>query len=47
LKTPREHLLFLQKNGALEPFVSAVISGQDVTSKWMLMNVAKDEIDKI
>ena len=44
LKTPRHHLEFLKNKGALEPFVSVNLTGDNVCSKWLLQDTAKKEI---
>ena len=44
LKMPRNHLDFLKKHGALDEFVSAKLTGDDVMAKWLLKDVAKSEI---
>jgi len=36
LKTPRHHYEFLQEKGTLEPFIRAMMDGDDIAAKWIL-----------
>ena len=47
LRIPRHHAEFLKAKGALDHFVSAKLSGQNITAKWLLLEAGKDEIKEI
>lgn len=47
LRIPREHASYLREHGALEEFVSAKMLGQDAEAKWLLKDVAKDDLDAV
>ena len=47
LKIPRHHLEFLHKQGSLDHFVSAKITGDEVGAKWSLLKAGKKEIKEI
>lgn len=47
LKIPRHHLEFLHQKGTLDHFVSCKISGDDMESKWSLLNSGQKEIQDI
>jgi hypothetical protein len=47
LQTPREHLNYLKSHGRLEPFVEANLLGKEPEAKWLLLDVAKLELDVI
>jgi len=47
LKIPRHHLEFLKAKGALDHFVSAKLTGDDISAKWLLVQAGKKEISGI
>lgn len=47
LKIPRHHLEFLKGKGALDHFVSAKLTGDDISAKWALLQAGKTEISGI
>lgn len=47
LKCPRKHLEFMRENGKFEEFIDAKLLGKDVEAKWMLLDNAESEINRI
>lgn len=45
LRIPRDHYIFLQREGALEEFVDAKLLGKEPEAKWLLKHYAKDHLD--
>jgi hypothetical protein len=47
LKVPRKHMEFMRDNGKFEEFIDAKLLGKDVEAKWMLLDNAESDINKI
>ena len=47
LKVPRKHLEFMKDNGRFEEFIEAKLLGKDVEAKWMLLDNAERDINRI
>jgi hypothetical protein len=47
LKVPRKHLEFIKDNGRFEEFIEAKLLGKDVEAKWMLLDNAERDINRI
>lgn len=47
LRVPRHHAEFLKAKGALDHFVSAKLTGDNISAKWLLRKAGKPEINEI